>query len=123
MNKLTLAVVLGLGMSLPLGAMASTDEEVTIRVMQMNENSSDNVTRYIELPDAASDQAQEQAQSRDRNRERVRERENQQDPDDTTQEAIMEQAHEMDQERERLMDHENIGAETPEGMGGHGPGQ
>ena len=26
MNKLTLAVVLGMGMSLPLGAMASTDD-------------------------------------------------------------------------------------------------
>lgn len=122
MKKLTLAVVLGLGMSLPLGAMASTDEEVTIRVMQMNENSSGNVTRYIELPDAASDEADEQAQSRDRNRERVRERENQQDPDAATQERIMEQTQEMDQDRERMMEHENLEDGMPDGQGGSGSG-
>ncbi|HEY9050349.1 MAG TPA: hypothetical protein VIQ03_02320 [Gammaproteobacteria bacterium] len=121
MNKLTLAVVLGMGMSLPLGAMASTDEEVTIRVMQMNENSSENVTRYIELPDAASDEAQEQAQSSDRNRERVRERENQQDPD-AVQDHIMEQTQEMEQDRERMMEHENLEGGMPDGQGGPGSG-
>lgn len=126
MNKLTVAMVLGLGMSLPLGVMASPDDEVTIRVMQMNEESSDKIMRFIELPDAASDEAKEQAQNRERVRERVRE--NQHDPEDTTQEQIMEQEREQDmmQERERMMEHENIEdhmGDMPDGQGGQGPGQ
>ena len=115
MSKLTVAVILGLGMLLPLSAMAGSDDEVTIRVMHMNENTSEKVLRYIELPDAASDEADEQAQSRDRNRERVRERENQNDPDPESQEALMEQ------ERERLMEHEHLGGEGGPGPGNNGP--
>ncbi len=125
MSKLTVALMLGLGLSLPLGAMASPDDEVTIRVMQMNEKSADKVMRFIELPDAASEEAKEQAQNRERVRERIRE--NQHDPEDATQEQIMEQEREqeMTQDRERLMDHENIEdhlGDMPDDQGGQGSG-
>lgn len=129
MNKLTLAVVLGLGLTLPLGAMASTDEEVTIRVMQMNENSSDNVTRYIKLPDVASDEAKEQAQfqNHERVRETMRKDQNQKATDDAdaTQEQILEQERIMEQERERWMERYNIEdrmGDMPNDQGGQSPG-
>lgn len=65
MKKLNLAIILALGMVVPFSAMAvdSTDE-VTIRMMHMNEYSTDKVTNNIQLPDKASDQADANAFAR-----------------------------------------------------------
>ena len=67
MKKLNVAIALSLGMSLPFGVMA--DDDVTIRVMEMNEISSDAVMQQIQLPDAASEQALENGQPGNRARE------------------------------------------------------
>lgn len=65
MKKLNLAIILALGLVVPFSAMATdSTDEVTIRMMNRFEYSTDNVTKNIELPDAASDQAELKAFAR-----------------------------------------------------------
>ena len=58
MKKLSVAVLLTLGVSLPYSAMAA-DDDVTIRMMDMNETAYENVMKEIELPESASDNGRE----------------------------------------------------------------
>jgi len=60
MNKLSVAIVLGLGLSTPYSVMAEEDD-VTIRMMDMNETAYENVMKEIELPEAASDTGRERS--------------------------------------------------------------
>jgi len=92
MNKLTVIVALGLGLSMPLSAMAEDVEDVTIRVMEMSEQTKESVLQMIALPDQASDIAREKIKQAERNR--VQERVNE-DNDENE---------EMDKERERAME-------------------
>lgn len=65
MKKLNLAIMLALGLIIPVSALATdSTDEVTIRMMNMNEYSSGNLTRNIELPDMASEQAETSALAR-----------------------------------------------------------
>ncbi|VAW57029.1 hypothetical protein MNBD_GAMMA07-1467 [hydrothermal vent metagenome] len=54
MKTLSKAILLSLGMALPLGVMAASDD-VTIRVMELDEASSNHVIEHIELPDIADE--------------------------------------------------------------------
>ena len=58
MKKLSAAVILTLGVSLPYSVMAA-DGDVTIRMMDMNETAYENVMKEIELPESASDNGRE----------------------------------------------------------------
>lgn len=126
MKKLTLSIALGLGLSLPFAAMAA-DDEVTIRVMEMNESSVQAVMQEIQLPDAASDQAQENNQQA--NREQQRNREMHENGEQVmAHEGEMEQAREMEQRHERVMEefheqqlHTEV-PESPDAGGMPGPG-
>lgn len=82
MKKFNPIIVLLTGLLLPLSAIASPDEEVTIRVMGINESSTDSVMKMIELPDL----------NRDRNRQQSRQSES--GPGDNNMPGL--------QERERL---------------------
>jgi len=73
MNKSLTALVIAGSLMLPIGAMADETEDLTIRVMEMNENSIEAVTRNIELPDAASENAGDGVQAANQNRVRNRE--------------------------------------------------
>lgn len=73
MNKQLTALIMAGSLILPIGAMAEETEDLTIRVMEMNENSVEAVTRNIELPDAASENAAEGVQTANQNRVRNRE--------------------------------------------------
>jgi hypothetical protein len=67
MKKLHIAVVLALGLVIPFTAIAATtDAEVTIRVMEMHEKSTASVMNRIELPDAADDKVIEEENYRKR---------------------------------------------------------
>ena len=74
MKNLNKTILITLGMALPLSVMASPDDDVTIRMMQANEQTTEAVTRHIELPEAADDRAKEhaakglEAANRNRNR-------------------------------------------------------
>lgn len=60
MTKKLIAIVMSaLCLTLPLGAMAANDDEVTIRVMGMHEQSKDAVMQIIELPAAVREQARQ----------------------------------------------------------------
>lgn len=108
MKKLSIVTALTLGLSLPLSAMA--DDDVTIRVMEMNEVSSDAVMQQIELPDAASDEAAENGEPGLRERERIREHAG--DGEELMQqEGEMEQYREMEQMHEGMMEDQY---DTPE---------
>jgi len=52
--------MLGLGLSAPYSVMAEEDD-VTIRMMDMNETAYENVMKEIELPEAASDTGRERS--------------------------------------------------------------
>jgi len=91
MKKLTV-VVLGLGLVLPLTTMAADAEDVTIRVMEMNEQTKESVLQMIALPDQASEVAREKIKQAERNR--VQERLNEDN----------EENEEMNKERERAME-------------------
>ena len=114
MKKLNKAILLALGMSLSFTVMASPDDEVTIRVMEMNENSNEHVMRDIELPEAASDKAREHAEDglatanerRDRNREREHDGDDDNDDNDADHEREGEMEHEQEQEHEMEQEHE-----------------
>jgi len=93
-NKFTAVLLIGLGMLVSTAGMAS-DDEVTIRVMEMHENTKESVMQMIALPDSAGDTARLKTKSKDRTRETIRvEDENQ-------------QIREMEQTREREMEQEN----------------
>ncbi len=62
MKKLHKAIILALGMALPMGAMAASDAEVTIRVMEMNEASSEQVMEHIKLPEMLDEKAHDSAE-------------------------------------------------------------
>lgn len=51
LNKLSKAILIGLGLSIPFSLIASPEDDITIRVMDMNEYSIDNVMQNIELPE------------------------------------------------------------------------
>lgn len=50
MKKLIMTAMLALCSALPLSAMAASDDEVTIRVLEMHEYSKDSVMQLIALP-------------------------------------------------------------------------
>lgn len=102
MKNLSRTILIVLGMALPPVVMASPDDDVTIRMMEANERSSEAVTRQIELPEAAAEQAREHAddglKAANRNRNRNRNAEDG--------EGDHEQDHDMEREREREMERE-----------------
>lgn len=104
MNKQLTALVMAGSLLLPIGAMADETEDLTIRVMEMNENSVQAVTRNIELPEAASDNAAERVQTANQNR--VRTREMIEDGGDQLmtqeQERLRERIEEHEQDREHM---------------------
>ena len=114
MKNLATVMAMAAMISLPMAANAADDDEVTIRVMEMNEVSSDAVMQQIELPEVASDQAQENGQPGHRERERIRQMNEQGD-----QEMIHEG--EMEQLRERMMEQhqeqQNMQPDVPENPG------
>ncbi len=61
MQNLNKAIIIALGMALPLSVMASPGDDVTIRMMDMNEHATDAVTSHIELPEAVDDHARKHA--------------------------------------------------------------
>ncbi len=106
MKNLNTAILIALGMALPLSVMASPDDDVTIRMMEANEQAIESVTTHIELPEAADDHARDHAAkgldmaNNENSDERDHEMDNKEDRD-----------HEMDKERdnehERDMDRED----------------
>lgn len=106
MKNLNTAILIALGMALPLSVMASPDDDVTIRMMEANEQAVESVTTHIELPEAADDHARDHAAkgldmaNNEKSDERDHEMDNKEDRD-----------HEMDKERgdehERDMDRED----------------
>jgi len=62
MKTLNKAILIALGASLSPAIMASPDDDVTIRVMGMDEHATEMVTRHIELPAIADEHAKERAE-------------------------------------------------------------
>jgi len=110
MNKLILGLLLSSGLLLPVIATASPDDDVTIRVMEMDEHSGSDITRHIELPDSAAEHAREAAEhgtntaSRSHDNEREAERdvehENEREMERESDEREMEHENEREMERE-----------------------
>ena len=98
MKNLNKAILITLGMTLPLSVMALPDDEVTIRMMQANEHATKDVTRDIELPEAAADRTKEHAAEGLEAANRNRNRNGDMDGGDRD--------HEMEREREREMERE-----------------
>lgn len=96
MNKLMLSSIVVLGMSLPMAAIASPDD-VTIRVMEMDEHSTEDVTRHIDLPESA-EHAKEAAEHRSGSSDSSGAHDNEREHD-------MERENEREEERE--VEHEN----------------
>ena len=100
MKNLNKTILIALGMVLPLSVMASPDDDVTIRMMEANEQTTQAVTRHIELPEAADDRAKEHAteglEATNRNRNR--------NGDDGEHEMEREESHEREMEREMERD-------------------
>ena len=55
MKNLSLTAILVLGFVVPYTVMAEENDEVTIRVIQMNDKTTDSVTNKIKLPDPATE--------------------------------------------------------------------
>ena len=114
MKNLNKAILIALGMALPLGVMASPDDDVTIRMMEVNEHAADAVTSHIELPEVANEHAREHAaggldtanknRDRDMDREGDHEAENGDHDRDRDREMDREEDHEREMDREE--DHE-----------------
>lgn len=104
MNKQLTAIMIAGSLMMPIGAMAEEAEDLTIRVMEMNENSVQAVTRNIELPDAASENAADGVRTANQNR--VRTREMIEDGGDQLmlqeQERLRERLEEQEQDREHM---------------------
>jgi len=107
MKNLNKAILIALGMILPLSVMASPDDDVTIRMMEANEHASESVTSHIELPEAADDHAIEHATNgldtanNDHSGDLEKDREHEVDRDDDR-----EDEHERDLDLDREEDHE-----------------
>lgn len=112
MKNLNKAILIAMGMALPLSAMASPDDDVTIRMMDVNEHAAEAVTSHIELPDISNDHAREHAANgldtanNDQSGDVEQDREHDMDKEDKDKE---DRDHEMDKEddHERDMDRED----------------
>jgi len=99
-------------MALPLTVMASPDDDVTIRMMEVNEHASEAITSHIELPEVTSNHAREHAANgletanNDQSGDVEQDREHDMDKEDKDKEN---RDHEMDREdeHEREMDRED----------------
>ena len=95
MKNLNKTILIALGMVLPLSVMASPDDDVTIRMMEANEQTIEAVTRHIDLPEAATERAKVHAaeglEAANRNRNRN---------------GDMDGDHDMEREMERVESHE-----------------
>lgn len=60
MKKLNFAIALALGLIVPFGVMSSEDNEVNKYAMEMNEKSTEEVMKRVEMPEKASDKATEE---------------------------------------------------------------
>lgn len=112
MKNLNKAILIALGMAMPLSAMATPDDDVTIRMMEVNEHAAEAVTSHIELPGAADDHAREHAANgmdtanneQGGDVEQDREHDMDKDKEDRDHEMEREDEHERDMDRED--DHE-----------------
>jgi len=112
MKNLNKAIAIVLGMALPLTVMASPDDDVTIRMMEVNEYASEAVTSHIELPEVSGDHAREHAangldtENNDQSGDVEQDKEHDMDKEDKDKE---DRDHEMDREdeHEREMDRED----------------
>lgn len=123
-----LAVVLATAASLPFEAVASSEDEVTIRVMEMNEYQKESVMKVIELPDISNEGAHEQTQLKapEHNREQKVEQTGSMSMGQTQGDDDENRDIEWDQEREEIMDrefenHERNATEPVGGPRGNGP--
>lgn len=114
MKKLIVNATLGLCLSLPFGAMASPDDEVTIRVMEMHEHSKDSVMQLIELPARALERSEQHNRTGegDLNMEQERERQRMRDIEAGAENLEME--HEFE-------DFDPAGEQFQEGLQGGSP--
>jgi len=112
MKNLNKAILIAMGMALPLSVMASPDDDVTIRMMEVNEHAGEAVTSHIELPEISGDHAREHAANgldtanNDQSGDVEQDREHDMDKEDKDKE---DRDHEMDREdeHERDMDRED----------------
>ena len=113
MKNLNKTILIALGMALPLSVMASPDDDVTIRMMQANEHSTEAVTRHIELPEAAAERAKEHAaeglEAANRNRNRNGDMDG-----DRDREMERERFHEREMNRDERKDVERDGIDREE---------
>lgn len=134
MNKFMLAAAVGMILTLPVSALADDNDEVTIRVLELNEYSKQNVLNRIELPAGLKKQAQVKAankqqkgdgqevvitageQQQDRDRDRENENEGERDHE-------REMAHEMEHEHNEMESDHEPPTTPPGGNGqpGNGP--
>lgn len=107
MKNVNKAILIALGMALPVCVMASPDE-VTIRVMEMDEHAADAVTTHIELPEMAADEAKEHAAKGLETANKNREDEHKDADHDADHDDGEDRDHAMDREddHEREMDRE-----------------
>ncbi len=107
MKNLNTAILIALGMALPLGVMAAPGDDVTIRMMEVNEHEIEDVTSHIELPEAADDHAREHAAKGldTANNAKNDDREHDMDKEDVDQEGRDHEI-EREEEHEREMDRE-----------------
>ncbi len=104
MKNLNKTIAIVLGMALPLTVMASPDDDVTIRMMEVNEHAVDAVTSHIDLPAAADDHAREHAANALETANKNRDGEH--DSKDNENEHAMEGSDNRDHEMERDDGHE-----------------
>ena len=122
MKKINTAIAISIGLLLPFAAMGASGDEVTIRVMEMHENSSQAVMNQIELPEVANDEARQKIRNVIQNRGRVRENMDENAAGDGSSEGVgdgegagdmdrdrlrdQDQTHEMDPQQDRDQEHE-----------------
>lgn len=113
MKNLNQTILIALGMALSPGVMASPDGDITIRMMEENEQTTDAVTRHIELPAATAERATEHADeglaaaNRNRNRNRNGDQE-------MEREMEREEAHQREMDRNDRKDVEHEGMDRKE---------
>ncbi|GMR01621.1 MAG: hypothetical protein BMS9Abin19_1027 [Gammaproteobacteria bacterium] len=106
MKNLNKAILIALGMALPLSVMASPDDDVTIRMMEVNEHATEAVTSHIELPEIADDHAGEHAAegletaSNDHDDDMDQEKEHDADDEKLDHEINREEEHDREMDRE-----------------------
>ena len=104
MKKINTAIAFSIGLLLPFAAMGASDEEVTIRVMEMHEHSSQAVMNQIELPEVANDEARQQVRNVIKNRDSVREDMDENLTGDGSSEVVGDGECAGDMDRDRLRD-------------------